>query len=83
MGKTKTMIDTDYEQQILWIDSILDEASRYNLHTEVRKTAEKLLESNPEMDVITAYKQALDDYLYFFTHRIFSTIGNFLRSNET
>ena len=62
MGKTKTMIDTDYEQQILWIDSILDEASRYNLRTEVRKTAEKLLESNPEMDVITAYKQALDEW---------------------
>lgn len=56
------MIDTDYEQQMLRIEAILEEADRHGLRQEVKQTAEKFLIEDPDLSVIDAYEAALFDW---------------------
>ena len=56
------MKDTDYEQQMIKIESILEEADRYGLRWEVQMTAESYIIANPELNIIDAYEFALADW---------------------
>jgi len=62
MGATKQMIDTEFEQTELWITEILEEASGLGLRYEVYSTAQKIMEEDPSIEIITAYQQAFDEW---------------------
>lgn len=57
------MIDTELEQIQIWITEILEEATSYGLRNEVYDTAQSLLKSNPEMDIIEIYQIALNEWI--------------------
>lgn len=59
MGRTKTMIDRDFEQIAL----ILEEAQRFGLRWEVEQTALKEIKENPELDPVEAYENAYADWI--------------------
>ena len=59
MGKTKTMIDKDFEQIAL----ILEEAERFGLRWEVEQTAIKEIKENPDIDPVQAYENAYGDWI--------------------
>lgn len=54
MGRTKTMIDKDFEQIAL----ILEEAQRFGLRREVEQAALKEIKDNPDIDSVQAYDNA-------------------------
>lgn len=62
MGKTKQMIDTEFEQMDVWITEILEEASGLGLRYEVYSTAQKIMEEDPTIEIITAYQQAFNEW---------------------
>lgn len=57
------MIDTELEQIQIWITEILEEASSYGLRNEVYDTAQSLIKSNPDMDIIEIYQIALNEWI--------------------
>lgn len=63
MGATKKMIDTEYEQEQLWITEILEEAGSYNLRNEVYEFAQKILNEDPEINQVTAFQIALAEWI--------------------
>lgn len=63
MGVTKKMIDTEFEQEQLWITEILEEASSFNLREEVYETAQQNLEEDSTISIIDAYQQAFDEWV--------------------
>lgn len=63
MGQTKRMIDTEFEQTNLWIEAILEEASRFNLREEVYESAQQNMQEDPTIDVIEAYQNAFAEWI--------------------
>jgi len=63
MGVTKKMIDTEFEQEMLQIEAILEESQIYNLRIEVHETAKKLLTQMPELTLLEAYKIAYEEWI--------------------
>ena len=57
------MIDTELEQIQIWITEILEEASSYGLRNEAYDTAQSLIKSNPDMDIIEIYQIALNEWI--------------------
>lgn len=45
------------------IEEILYEASAYGLRVEVIQTASQMLQENPNMDKVTAYQIAYEDWI--------------------
>lgn len=59
MGRTKTMIDKDFEQIAL----ILEEAQRFGLRREVEQAALKEIKDNPDIDSVQAYENAYGEWI--------------------
>ena len=59
MGRTKKMIDKDFEQ----IATILEGAQRFGLRWEVEQTALKEVKDNPDIDLVQAYENAYGDWI--------------------
>lgn len=54
------MIDTDYEQNQLWLAELLEEANSFNLRNEVYDFAQKILNEDPEINELTAFQIAFE-----------------------
>ena len=63
MGETKKMVDTEYEQMNLWIESILEEAARFNLREEVYESAQQNIQDDPSIQIIEAYQIAFEEWV--------------------
>lgn len=56
------MKDKEFEIQMESIEAILQEADRFGLRWEVEQTAMRYLADNPEIDMVSAYEDALIDW---------------------
>lgn len=65
MNKVKIMIDTEWEQQQLQIEAILEEAQIYGLRWEVQQTALKMLEdrNNSNKTLTEIYEYAFLEWI--------------------
>lgn len=63
MGATKKMIDTEFEQEQLWITEILEEAASFNLREEVYESAQQNLEKDCTISIIEAYQEAFNEWV--------------------
>lgn len=59
MGRTKKMIDRDFEQ----ISTILEEASRFGLRWEVERSAKQQIRENPDINPVQAYETAYAEWI--------------------
>ena len=57
------MFDTEQEQKMIQIEFILEEASLFNLRSEVFEMAQKELRENPEMEIVEAYQTAFAEWV--------------------
>ena len=63
MGVIKKMIDTEFEQHMLQIEAILEEAQKYNLRIEIHETAKKVLQENKNLTILESYKIAYEEWI--------------------
>lgn len=54
---------TELEEKEIWIQEILEEASRWGLRNEVTMMAEELIIVNPDIDPVEAYQIAFNDWV--------------------
>lgn len=63
MGRTKQMIDSEFEQMMLQIEVILEKAKQWNLELEVKNWATKLLDEYPHLTVLEAYQISFNEWV--------------------
>lgn len=57
------MIDTNFERQTEFLESLLSEADAYGLRWEVETWAQKALDENPEMTISDAYWYGFNEWI--------------------